>query len=345
MSYVFVGSYAPAEAEGIHLYRFQAEGDGRLERISGYAGVVNPSFLTVDAARHRLFAVSETVNGAVVSLRFDVQTGMIEEVNRQLTQGDDPCHLITDPSGKWLLLVNYSSGTVNVYPVAADGSLGALSDQIQHAGHSENPDRQETPHPHSINNIPGTSYYLVPDLGLDQLIVYALDSEQGKLSQVSVTKTSPRSGPRHAAFHPSEPYVYVIHELTSEVEVFEINRTEGTLTSVQKLTTLPAGFEGESWCAEIAMGASGTYVYGSNRGDDSLVVYRLETPSQLQPVGWSSTKGNIPRHFSVVPNTSYVLAANQDSDNIVVMKLDEQAIPAATGQEIHIAKPVCLKFV
>jgi 6-phosphogluconolactonase len=344
MSYLFVGSYAPAEAEGIHLYQFQAEGDGLLERVNGYAGVANPSFLTVDAARRRLFAVSETANGAVVSLRYDVETGAIEEVNRQLTQGDDPCHLITDPTGQWLLLVNYSSGNVNVYPIAADGSLGTLSDQVQHVGHSVNPDRQESPHPHSIHNIPGTSFYLVPDLGLDQLVIYKLDSDHGKLNQVSVTNTAPGSGPRHAAFHPSEPYVYVIYELTSEAEVFEINRAEGTLTSVQKLTTLPAGLEGDSWCAEIAMADSGAHVYGSNRGDDSLVVYNLETPSQLYPVGWSSTKGNFPRHFTIVPNEPYVLAANQNSDNMVVMKLNEQGIPVATGQEVQITKPVCLKF-
>lgn len=343
MAYLFIGSYSPAGEEGIRLYRFFAEGDGAFEQIGGFSDVVNPSFLTVDAVHQRLYAVSETAQGSVVSLRYDVQTGAIEEVNRQPVMGDDPCYLILDESGQWLLLVNYSSGSINLYPVDAEGAIGALAQQVQHEGHSLRMDRQEAAHPHSIHQIRGTSYFLVPDLGLDQVVTYRLDAAQGKLVKVAAAAVTPGSGPRHLAFHPTAPYVYVIHELSCEVEVFHIDVAQGTLTSIQKISTLLTE-NSDNTCAEVAIHADGTWLYGSNRGDDSLIVYRVEAPDQLQVIDRSSTAGQWPRHFAIVPHTPYILAANQLGNNIVVMKVGEQGVPIKTGQEIQMPKPVCIKI-
>jgi len=340
---VFVGSYAPKEEEGIHLYQFD-QVEGRLQRVGGVAGVANPSFLTVDASRNRVYAVSETGEGQVVSLSYDLEKGTMEEVNRQSTQGADPCYVVVDSSGDHLLLVNYSSGSICVYPISAEGAIGTMTDQVQHVGHGVRPDRQEAPHPHSIQQIPGTPYFLVADLGLDQVVTYELTSE-GKLIARSTAHVTPGSGPRHLTFHPEAPYVYVIYELTSEVEVFEIDRAQGKLTAVQKLTTLAPDFQGESYCAEITVSASGKVVYGSNRGEDSLALFAAEQPNALQYAGNVSTEGSFPRHFTLVPDAPYILAANQNSDSIIVIRLDGEGMPEATVDRVEVVKPVCLQVL
>ncbi|WP_314586431.1 lactonase family protein [Paenibacillus terrigena] len=340
---VFVGSYAPKEEEGIHLFQFD-QAEGRLNRVGGVAGVANPSFLTVDAPRNRVYAVSETGDGAVVSFRYDLEQGTMEEVNRQSTQGADPCYVVVDASGDYLLLVNYSSGSICVYPITAEGAIGLMSDQVQHVGHGVRADRQEAPHPHSIKQIPGTSYFLVADLGLDQVVTYELTSE-GKLIERSIAHVTPGSGPRHLDFHPEAPYVYVIYELTSEVEVFEIDREQGKLTAVQKLSTLAPDFQRESYCAEITVSASGNVVYGSNRGEDSLAVFTVQHPSELKYVGLVATEGNFPRHFTLVPDAPYILAANQNSDSMLVIRLNPEGMPEATTDRVEVTKPVCLQVL
>ncbi|WP_152395570.1 lactonase family protein [Paenibacillus guangzhouensis] len=340
---VFVGSYAPKEEEGIHLFQFD-QAEGRLKRVGGAAGVANPSFLTVDAPRGRVYAVSETGEGAVVSLRYDLEKGTLEEVNRQSTQGADPCYVVVDASGDYLLLVNYSSGSICVYPLTSEGEIGAMSDQVQHTGHGVRADRQEAPHPHSIKQIPGTPYFLVADLGLDQVVTYELTSE-GKLIERSIAHLAPGSGPRHLDFHPEAPYVYVIYELTSEVEVFEIDRSTGGLAAVQKLSTLAPDFQGESYCAEISVSGSGKIVFGSNRGEDSLAMFHVQEPNELRYVGHVSTEGNFPRHFTLVPDAPYILAANQNSDSIIVIRLNAEGMPEATVDRIEVVKPVCLQVL
>lgn len=343
-NYVFVGSYAPASEEGIHLYTLDTQ-DGRLTRLNGTKGVENPSFLAVDAPRQRLFAVSETAGGSVVAMRYDLTTGAIEEINRQSTEGDHPCHLITDPSGRWLLVVNYSSGNVCVYPIKEDGAIGPMSDQARHVGRSVNANRQEKPHPHSIMNIPSTPFYVVPDLGTDQLYIYELDSINGKLQERSVTKVAPGSGPRHIAFHPKKPFAYVIHELTSMVDVLEVDVSTGALKPVQSLSTLPDRYTGESYCAEVLVSSSGAYVYGSNRGHDSIVVFKTGEDGRLERIGDVSTEGKFPRNFILNPDETWLVAANQNSSSMVVMRLKENELPVTTGPIYEIEKPVCVKVI
>lgn len=344
--YVFTGSYAGETEQAVGWLLFDKE-TGGLERIGGASGIANPSFLTVDTARSRLFAVSETDQGEVVSYAIDWEHRTLTEINRQPTKGAAACHVTVDETGLWLTLVNYSSGTVCLYPIAEQsGAIGEMADFIRHTGSSVNADRQESPHPHSIYPILGRSgEYLVPDLGTDKLYTYVLDKAGGKLQLLGEIRTTPGSGPRHAAFHPTERIVYVIHELDSTIGVYESGAGGEELTLRQSVSTLPSGFQGVSTCAEVVVSPSGRFVYGSNRGHDSIAVFRVADGGNLEAIGHVPTLGRTPRNFTLLADGSYLLAANQDSDSIVVMKMGEGGIPVPTGNLFATAKPVCLQAV
>jgi 6-phosphogluconolactonase len=342
---VFVGTYSPAAEPGIHWLRFDA-GTGRLMRIGGTAGIDNPSFLTVDEGRRLLFAVSETDEGAVVSYRFDPASGTITELNRQPTYGSAPCYVSFDATCSRLLLVNYSSGSVALYPVHADGTIGEIADRIVHHGSGVRPDRQKGPHPHSIVKMPGGPYWLVPDLGTDTLYVYRHDPEKKKLVLHGQVRTEPGAGPRHAAFHPTEPYVYVTEELSSTIASYRYDGTEGTLTPARIVRTLPDNDTGGNTCADIHLDRAGSFLYGSNRGHDSIAVFRVLEQGELKPLGHVPTGGRTPRNFTLVPGAPFLLAANQDSDSIVVFDLSaETGMPEPNGHTLTVRKPVCLQVL
>jgi 6-phosphogluconolactonase len=342
---VYIGTYSPSDKEGIHLYEFDSF-KGSLTKVSTFLGIDNPSFLFVDPKQNRLFSVSETDNGSVVSFRVDPLSGVIEEINRQPSHGDYPCHLHMDSSGNWLLLVNYMSGSVCVYPVDAYGRIGDLADQIHHCGGvGVVSDRQEGPHPHSVFPITKTPYWLVPDLGNDAIYTYRLDQERGKLNLQSKTMTPIGSGPRHLAFHPFEPFVYVIEELSSSISVYQLVRNNGELKRIQTLSTLPEGFSDESTCAEVAISADGKFLYGSNRGHDSIVSFRVLKDGRLAKLGHTSSAGKTPRNFILIPGGEWLLAANQDSNSIIVMGIDKDGMFTSVNHRYEVASPVCLKIV
>lgn len=340
--YIFVGTYSPAAEQGIHLLRFES-GSGRLTRIGGTGGIENASFLTADERRRLLFSVSETGEGAIVSYRYDLESGSITELSRQPTYGAAPCYVSTDASGSWLYTVNYTSGSIVLYPVHADGTIGEAAERIEHHGSSIRSDRQMEPHPHAIVPMPDSPYWLVPDLGTDTLYVYRHDPVRGKLIEHARVRTEPGAGPRHAAFHPSEPYVYVINELDSTIVSYRYDPAEGTMTAAHVVHTLPEGYSGESTCADIHVDETGSFVYGSNRGHDSIAVFRILEQGKLEPLGHVATGGRTPRNFTLVPGTPFVLAANQDSDSILVFELPlGSGVPQPAGQSMAIGKPVCL---
>lgn len=337
---IIVGTYDSADNEGIHWYKVDP-GSGEWSRAGGIAGIDNPSFVAVHPARSFLYAVSETEDGAVVSYRFDPEAATLAEINRQPSRGDAPCHLSVDRSGRWLLAVNYSTGNVVLYPIGEDGSIGPLADEAVHEGAGPRPDRQEKAHAHSIFPIPGTDDWLACDLGTDGLYVYRLDAARGKLELRSETRATPGSGPRHVAYHPKLPLVYLIEELSSAVSVYRYDAADASLEPLQSLTTLPDGFAEENTCADIHLTASGAYLYASNRGHDSLAVYRVGEDGLLESRGHVSTLGRTPRNFAVIGD-EWLLAANQNSDSAVSFRIGEDGIPAAAGTPARIAKPVCL---
>lgn len=341
--YVFSGAYAAPDETGIQLLLFDTA-TGKLKHIGGVSGIENPSFLALGEDATQLFAVSETKNGAVVSYAVEPSNGVFREINRQSTAGSAPCYLSVDDTGKWLYSLNYSSGSVCVFPIEENGNIGEMRHETAHVGHSVNADRQEAPHPHTIVTVPNSDYLLVTDLGTDTIYVYRHDVAQMTFTLHATTQTTPGAGPRHIAFHPTLRVLYVIEELSSTVTTYAYDVDSMALTPLQTVTTLPDDFAGSNTCADVHVTSSGRFLYGSNRGHDSIAAFRILANGELESVGFASTSGQTPRNFAVVPNEKFLLVANQDSNDVVVMQLDADGMPHATGEVYTQSHPVCLKL-
>lgn len=364
--FVYVGTYtepsANGKAEGIYVYRMDPS-SGALTKVRTIAGVVNPSFLAFDPTQRFLYACNETETfegrpgGAVSAFAVDASAGNLTLLNKQPTYGAFPAHLTVDPTGKYALVANYGGGNVAVYPIGADGRLGAASDVVQNTGAGPNPARQEAAHAHMIAFDLSGRYALLVDLGIDKTLVYRLDISTGKLNandiatelgvtQQSYAQSAPGAGPRHIAFHPTNRYAYVINELGSTIDVFGWDAAAGTLTPLQNISTLPAGFTGASTTAEVVVHPSGRFLYGSNRGHDSIAIFSIDPSSgRLTALGHEPTQGKTPRNFAIDPTGTFLLAANQNSDNVVTFRIDQSTGKlAATGNIAPIPTPVCLLF-
>ncbi|WP_158630155.1 lactonase family protein [Cohnella sp. AR92] len=340
---IVVGTYDSSDREGIHLIALNGE-TGEIKRIGGVAGVENPSFVAVHPSKKRVYAVSETDDGGIVSYRYSSEVQTLSELNRQPSRGDAPCHLRVDASGSWLVAVNYMTGSVCLYPIMEDGSIGPISDQAVHEGSSVRTDRQEAAHAHSIFPIPGTKEWIVCDLGTDGLYIYRIEEPEGKLKLLKRFDTAKGAGPRHTAFHPSLPILYVVEELSCAVSAYEYRAADVELLPLQTVPTLPADFEGENTCADIHLTESGEFLYASNRGHDSLAVYRVLEDGKLQPLGQVSAGGRTPRSFAVFGDR-WLLSALQDSNAIVSFRIGEDGIPVPAGHSISVVKPVSLELV
>jgi 6-phosphogluconolactonase len=314
--------------------------------------VPNPSFLAVHPDGRTLYAANETTTldgqpgGAVSSFAIDRGSGELTFLNRQPSHGTDPCHVSVDASGGNVFVANYTSGSVAVLPIEAAGRLAPASDVHQHRGSGPDPKRQEGPHAHFITRDPANRYVLASDLGLDQVLVYRLDAERGTLTahEPPAVSLPPGSGPRHLAFHPFAPVVYVINELASTISTCAWDEVAGTLRLLGTISTLPEDFEGGSSCAEVRVAPSGSFVYGSNRGHDSIAVFAVDpADGTLSPAGHVSTEGANPRNFTIDPSGTLLLAANQDSDTIVAFRIDpDTGALNPTGQVTRVPSPVCV---
>ncbi|HEV2423788.1 MAG TPA: lactonase family protein [Terriglobia bacterium] len=351
---MYVGTYTVRLSKGIYVYQFKG---GRLTPTATpilAAETTNPSFLAIDPTRRYLYAVNETEDyqghktGGVSAFRIDRNSGTLTFLNEVPSGGTDPCYVALDHQGRHVLVANYTSGSVSVFPVLPDGRLGKATAFVQDHGHSVNPERQEGPHAHDISLSPDGRFVLVADLGLDQLLVYHYDAAHGTLTPNTppLARVVPGSGPRHFVFDPSGKFVYLLSEVGSTITVFEYTAQAGTLHEIQSLSALPDGFKGHNDAAEIAIGRSGRFLYTSNRGDDSIMVFAVNPARHtLKVVAHVPTLGKTPRNFAIDPSGNYLLAANQDSDNIVVYKIDPKTgIPVPTGQVVEVSSPVCLTF-
>ena len=356
---LYVGTYTsgkpgPAgKSEGIYLYRMNPK-TAELSPFKTVANVADPSFLALDPQRRHLYAANEVdqfenkPSGSVSAFSVDKNSGDLQFLNRRPTAGGSPCHLIVDKTGKNVLVANYTGGSVAVLPVEGDGSLGAMSSLVQHHGSSINKDRQEGPHAHCIQLDRANRYALAVDLGLDKILLYKFDPRAGTLvaNKISSVEVNPGDGPRHLTFHPSGKFVYLINELSNTLMVFSYDQAEGVLKHLQTVPTLPAGFSGVSLTAEVVINPSGRFLYGSNRGHDSLVSFAIDQQSgRLTFIEHVSTGGKHPRHFTIDPSSNFLLVANRDSDSIVTFLVDNKnGRLKATGQVINVPKPVCLLF-
>lgn len=347
----FIGSYANASDPGLYVCTFD-ERTGSLTLESEVSGLQNPTFLDVDSANRRLYAIKEIADaegkrrGAAAAYAIDPEQGRLELLNDAETVPGPTCHILLEPTRRNLLVASYHGGMIGLIPLEADGRIGKLADMHQHEGSSVHP-AQDKPHPHSVFPDRANRYAVVPDLGLDRIKVYKLDLEAQKLIPNGEIAVEPGAGPRHFTFHPSLARGYVINELNSTITAFEYDEEAGRLTHLQTVSTLPNGFEGDNACADIHLSPDGRFLYGSNRGHDSIVVFAVNpADGTLTLVEHVSTGGKHPRNFALTPDGRCLLAANRDTDNVVVFARDEATGKLTPkGQELNVSKPVCVKFM
>jgi 6-phosphogluconolactonase len=351
--FVYVGTYTGKKSKGIYACRLQTS-SGALTPLGLVAETPNPTFLDIHPNGKLLYAANETdkfagkSSGAVTAYSIDTHTGKLTRLNEQPSGGPGPCHVSVDKNGKVVLVANYGGGSIASYPIKRDGSLGEIATFIQHEGSSKNPQRQEGPHAHCIAAGPENHFVLAADLGLDQLLVYTIDTATGKLAphDPPYASLAPGAGPRHFAFTPDSRYCYVINELNSTLTAFRYSDVSGTLKELQTVSTIP-GPDPRNSTAEIDVHPSGKFVYGSNRGHDSIVVFAINPATgQLSLVQDQPSGGKVPRSFGIDPSGKFLLAANQSSDNVVVFQID----PATgrltkTTQSVEIGAPVAVRFV
>ena len=348
--YMIVGTYDSPKSEGVYVYKFNSA-DGSATAIS-HVKTPNPSFVTVSPDGKFVYAVHETApqdgkGGDIASFSFNKATGILTFINRQLSGGDHPCHVETDKTGKWLFASNYSSGSLSVLPINADGSLG-IATTIQHIGTGKNPERQKGPHTHGAIISDDNKYLFVTDLGIDKVMIYSFDATTGKLTPAvqPYVQSVPGSGPRLFTFHPSNKFAYVIEELTGTVSMYKYKK--GELDVKQRISTMRQHESSFAGSADIHISSDGKFLYASNRGDvNSIAIYSVnKKKGKLTLIGHQSTLGKTPRNFSLDPSGKFLLCENQNSDQIVIFNRDvNTGLLADSGKRIAVGKPVCIKWV
>ncbi|MGA3325910.1 MAG: lactonase family protein [Terriglobia bacterium] len=350
---VYIGTYTGPKSQGIYVYRFAAA-TGKLTPLGLAAESTNPAFLAIHPNHHHLYAVNEIAkydgqkSGSVSAFSINHQTGKLTLLNVVASGDPGPCHLVVDQTGKFLLVANYGVGSVAAFPILADGRLGKATAFLPHTGHSVDPKRQEAPHAHSIYVSPDNRFVVSADLGTDQVYVYRFDATQGTLTpnQPPSAAVPPGTGPRHFTFHPSAKFAYVIEEMGSSLTAFSYDAARGVLAPLETISTVPKDYKGYNDCAELYIHPSGKFLYGSNRGHDSITVFAIDpvkgTPTPIQYV---LTGGKTPRSFGIDPTGSYLIAANQDSNTLVVFHIDAKTGRLTpTGQKEDVHAPICVMF-
>ena len=358
---IYVGTYtqehddkqASGASEGIYTLSFDAA-TGGLEVTGACRVPDNPCFLAFHPGGRRLYSVHEVWDraehpgGAVSAFEVDAETGRLTVLNRVPSGGGLPCHLSLDKTLRFLLAANYGGGSVSVFSLNADGSVGEMVGNVQHEGSSVNEERQQEPHPHSFFVDPGNAHALVPDLGLDRVMVYDFDAGSGGISPSAApwAATAPGAGPRHFDFLPGGRYAYVANELDSTVTAFGYDGGPGALTELQTLSTLPAGFDGTNHPADLHVHPSGKFLYASNRGHDSIAMYRIDRGTgMLEHIGNEHTRGDTPRNFTIDPTGGYLVVGNQRSDTVATFRIDlESGALEATGCSVAVPAPACHVF-
>jgi len=351
----YIGTYTEGTgSKGIYAFRYDAT-IGQVAMTGLAAETTNPSFVAIHPNGRFLYAVNELQNykgpnsGGVSAFALDRATGKLTFLNEVPSHGADPCYIIVDKEGKHVLVANYTGGSVAVFPIKDDGSLGEATAFVQHTGHGTNPQRQEGPHAHSIDLSRDERFAYVDDLGLDETLVYKYDAAKGTLTpnDPPFAKLDPNTGPRHFVLRPDAKFAYVLGEMGHSVTVFANNATNGSLEKLQTISTLPADFSGRNDDAEIEVHPSGKFLYASNRGHESIAAYAIDpAKGTLTLIEIASTGGKEPRSFEIDPTGKLLFAENQKSDGIVVFKIDQKTGKlTSTGQTIDVASPVCVKFV
>jgi 6-phosphogluconolactonase len=349
---VYVGTYtSPTGSKGIYHFGFDAATGAVTSPVELAAESAGPSFLAIHPNGRFLYAVNEgdtfegKKQGSVSAFSINKQTHKLAALNKQGAGGTGPCHLNVDREGKNVLVANYGGGSIAVLPIDGDGGLKAASSFIQHTGSSVNASRQKEPHAHSINLDRSGKHAFVCDLGLDKVLVYNFNSAEGKLTYADAAAVAPGSGPRHFAFSPDFSRAYAINELSQTVTAFSYNG-KGKLTQMQTISTVPQETPGNS-TAEVVVHPSGKFVYGSNRGHDTIAVFSVDPKdAQLTRIQNEPIQGKVPRNFAIDPTGKFLLAAGQESNTIAIFKIDQATGKLTyTGKSLEVPKPVCVRFL
>lgn len=349
---VYFGTYTDKSSKGIYVGAFDPA-EGRLSAIELAAEAARPSFLAIHPRRPLLYAVGEVADfqgrktGVVRAFAIEA-SGKLRLLNEQPSGGAGPCHVAVEPGGRCVLVANYAGGSVASLPIEEDGRLKSPGSVVQHQGRGPNPRRQEGPHAHSINVDPTGRFALAPDLGCDKVFVYRLEAAAGRLvpHDPPAVTLAPGAGPRHLAFHPNGQFAYVINELNSTVTALAYDGAAGRLQVLSSVSTLPPDFSGSNTTADIHVHPSGKFLYGSNRGHDSIALFAIAGDGTLRPLGHQSTRGKTPRNFALDPSGQYLLAANQDSDTVALFRIDAQTgLLSPLGEPVAVPRPVCIRFL
>ncbi len=346
--YMLIGTYTSGKSEGIYVYTFNSQ-TGDFQYVSK-AAASNPSFLAISPNKQYVYSVHEDEHdkGSISAFAFDQSNGSLRELNKQSSGGLHPCHVAVDKTGRYVIASNYTGGNFSVLPVNADGSLQPASQTIQHTGHGPNAARQDKPHVHSAGFSPDKKYLFVADLGTDRVMTYTFNAANGKVASAPTPflAVTPGEGPRHFDFHPNGKWFYLVEELSGNVTACKY--TNGKLAVFQTISAIPSGYTGPIGSADIHVSPDGRFVYASNRGEsNTIAIFRVEPKSgRLTIAGHHSTLGKTPRNFSIDPSGNFLLVANQNSDNIVVLKRDRATgMLSETGKEIKVPNPVCIKWI
>jgi 6-phosphogluconolactonase len=350
---VYIGAYTNHGSQGIYVCDFDPA-SGNLTSPELAAATADPSFLAVAPSRRYLYAINETDHfkgqptGGVSAFSIDPATGKLTLLNQVSSLAPGPAYVTLDGSGHYVLVANYDQGSVAVFTILPDGKIGESTAFVRHQGSSVDPERQEGPHAHAIAMSLDDRFAIVADLGLDQLLVYPFDASHGTLGAPRVIKTDPGIGPRHLTFSASGKFVYVINEMRSSVTVYSYNASDGAVAPIQSISSLPSSFHGKNTAAEVVLHPSGKFLYASNRGDvNSLAVFAVDPKNgTLTLVEFVPTGGKTPRNFAIDPSGKWLLAANQDSNDLVTFRINaESGRLTPAGKSVEVKSPTMVNFV
>ncbi len=351
--YLLLGTYTSGTSNGIYVYNFNTA--SAESRLVDSVNIANPSYLAISSNEKFVYSVSEEANarqngGSIAAFAFNKQNGALTPLNRQSSQGNNPCYVSMHKTGRWVLAGNYSSGSLAALPVLKNGFLDSAVSAIEHTGSSVNSDRQNEPHVHATVFSPDNKYVLVPDLGIDKVMIYAFNKRTGALTPAATpfVMTKPGSGPRHLEFHPNKKLVYLLEELTGSISAYRYFPKNGALELLQNISTLPPEFMGYPGSADIHVSPDGRFLYASNRGQsNTIAIFSIDKKTgQLTAIGHQPTLGKAPRNFNFDPSGNWLLVANQDSNEVVIFKIDKATgLLSDSGKRIGVGKPVCVKWV
>lgn len=346
---LYVGTYSVRNSKGLYVYTFDRE-QRKFELLETHQGPDSPSYLDISPDEKYLYTTNrqgigtDTLSGSVSAYRIDPTTGKLQLLNEASSSGISPCHIYADSDNVYVS--HYAGGSLSVLSLRSDGGIDALLDTVQHTGSGPNTSRQEAAHLHSILGVPNTPYFLAADLGTDEMTFYQIENGQVVKAPIPAIESEPGSGPRHFTFSPDGRKLYVAEEITSTVSVYDLDTEQRQTTFLQRLPTLPADFQDATKVADIHLSPDGKFLYISNRGHESLAIYRVKSDGTLGDPQFQSVLGKTPRNFLIDPQGTFILVGNKDTDEIILFDRDQETgLLEPTEVRIKMPSPVCIRML